>query len=134
MTLWDFIKNIFKKQSPQKARKDKVRSHIEEQLKKEEDIKRKRVEEKKHRERIYNLYNDSALFRDYLIEKQKFNEIYGKNVNCDICGWNCGLEVELYNYNGQTYCERHIPASRQIEHERKVIAGRHGAARNYIKK
>ena len=145
MTLWDIIKNIFKTQSPHQARKDTnsntrsssydVNSYKEEKLKKEEDDKREKIKEKEHRERVYNLSKDNASFRDYLSEKQKFNKIYGKNVNCDICGWNCGLDVELHNHNGQTYCEQHIPVSRQIEPpESKVIAGRHGAVRNIIKK
>jgi len=107
----NFIKNIFTKQSPQEEREYNVKSFSREQLIKEEDDKRRRIEEREHRGRIYKLWSDNASFRDYMIESQKFNNIYGKNVKCDICGWNCGLEAELYIYNGQTYCELYIPVS-----------------------
>jgi hypothetical protein len=94
----------------------------------------RKILEKEHRARIYQLWKDNGSFRDYLIEKQKFIEIYGKNVNCDICSWNCGLDIELHNYNGQTYCTQHIPPEMHREIERKVKAGRHGSSNDFIKK
>jgi hypothetical protein len=119
----------------ERAERTRIEQEQAEQIRLEEikDLEQKIVE-KEHRARIYQLWKDNESFRDYLIEKKKFNEIYGKNVNCDICSWNCGLDIELHNYNGQTYCTQHIPPEMHREIERKVKAGKHGASQDFIKK
>jgi hypothetical protein len=78
--------------------------------------------------RIDQLFKNN--FNEYLHERNKFEKQFGKSCKCDVCG-ECG--VELVVYNGQTYCKNHIPIERQ-RYERKVIAGRHGSAKSFIKK
>jgi hypothetical protein len=91
--------------------------------------KKEELKREEERKRIHVLYDEN--FKECLLEAPKFRDTFGKNVKCDVGGeWDC----DLFNYCGQTYCENHIPASSQIEHERKIIAGRHGAARDFIKK
>jgi hypothetical protein len=89
----------------------------------------RRAEERKHLIRIHKLYRED--FLEYLKQKQKFTDYFGKNIECDVCG---NWDDDLFHHRGQTYCEKHIPCSIQKENERKIIAGRHGASRDFIKK
>jgi hypothetical protein len=91
------------------------------------DVDKFRYDEKKYLKFIHKLYSEN--FREYLIEAQTFRKIYRKNVKCDVCGeW----ENDLCTYRDQTYCEKHIPVERPVEH--KITPGRHGSAINFIKK
>ena len=137
MSFWHTIKNLFKNHHKERdsiGSNEIQKSFILGQEKQKKDEEKKATEEIQDRARIYELWKNNSTFNEYLVEANKFNKIYGKNVRCDICGWNCGIDCDLSNYGGQTYCDQHIPASYQITHERKVTAGRHGTARNYIKK
>lgn len=142
MNIIEKIKHFFKKHigSKPETSKEHTPSNFRETTNNEKKIvpksyvdteaeEKRNAEEKAERKRIHTLYNEN--FREYLIEVQKFRDVFGKNVKCDVCdNW----ESDLFNYRGQTYCENHIPVSSQMEHERKITAGRHGAARDFIKK
>jgi hypothetical protein len=91
-------------------------------------LERKRLEQERLQQ-IHSLYESQ--FHDYLQEAQKFRHEFGKNIQCDVCGrW----DRNLIFYNNQTYCENCIPPSYDRTNERKIIAGRHGAATDFIKK
>jgi hypothetical protein len=106
-------------------------------IKKDLDVKetdKKTIAEQKNQiTHIRSLSEDSKTFVKYLQEVHRFNQEFGMNVKCDVCGkW--GDEIELYSHRNQTYCQNHIPPVIQREIERKVMAGRHGASRDFIKK
>ncbi len=116
------------KQRAEQRRLEKER--VEEQRKIEEiKAKERKILEKERLNHIHGLYQNE--FREYLIEAEHFRHEFGKNIKCDVCGkW----ESDLSNHRGQTYCEKCIPAEVHRENERKVIAGKHGASQDFIKK
>jgi hypothetical protein len=111
-------------------RAEEQRIKAEEQRKLDEIAANERkILEKERLRQIHGLYDDQ--YREYLKEAEKFRQEFGKNVQCDVCGkW----DGDLYVHRKQTYCEKCKPAGLQREHERKVIAGKHGASRDFIKK
>lgn len=78
--------------------------------------------------RIAGLWKEQ--YRNYLTEEHAFRIRFRKSPKCDVCGT---YGEELYLHRGQTYCERHLPVYRSTI-ESKVIAGKHGAATNFLKK
>lgn len=127
-------RNYPKPSSSEKKLRSPVFNRENENSTKKVEDKSLRIEERKYREQIFDLWNEGNSFNEYLLESTKFREIYGKNVKCDICGWECGMDADLINYNGQTYCRNHLPYIPSDEYERKIMAGKHGASNNFIKK
>jgi paraquat-inducible protein B len=92
--------------------------------------KERKIIEKERLMQIHAL-NRNETYIEYLKEAEKFRKEFGKDIRCCIGGeW----EVDLYVHRGQTYCEKHIPPEFHRENERKIIAGRHDSARDFIKK
>ncbi|WAC05898.1 MAG: hypothetical protein OS112_04515 [Methanoregula sp.] len=90
----------------------------------------RKIIEKEWLNQIYEL-NRNETYREYLIQAEKFRKEFGKDIKCGICGeW----KVDLFDHRGQTYCKKHIPIELDIVKEYKVIAGKHGASRDFIKK
>jgi hypothetical protein len=134
-------------QIAEQERLEKIKA--EEQRKKEENefhirkVEQERLEEIKNQERkvieidrirqIWELSQTDETIKESWVEASKFLKEFGKDVKCCVCSqW--GHEVDLYAHRGQTYCEKHIPPAFQRENERKIKAGRHGAANDHIKK
>ena len=131
------------KEQAEDIRFEELRAHkqvnqnklIEEQQAEPERLKKLRENERSaiEIERLKQIHalNQNETYIEYLREAERFRKDYDKNIKCDICGeW----ELGLINHRGQTYCERHIPTSRNTENEHKVMAGSHGSSRSYIKK
>jgi len=69
-----------------------------------------RANENEYREHIYKIWKDSKAYHEYLAEAELFKASFGKDVNCYVCGFDCGLDAKLYDWNDHRYCEEHLPA------------------------
>jgi hypothetical protein len=78
--------------------------------------------------RIQELWKNE--FREYIVEAHGYRMKYSKSCKCDVCG---AYTEELFLYQEQTYCVRHLPVERTVV-ERKVMAGSHGSARSFLKR
>jgi hypothetical protein len=104
------------------------RLHYEEQKKREQEEKL-RARELGRQQDIHGLYSDR--FHDYLLEAETFRKEFGKNVQCDICGrW----DRELFVHRNQTYCQQCLPPGSRQGPDRTVVAGKHGASIDHLKK
>jgi len=104
------------------------RSLYEEQKKKElaQELRARELERLKY---IHGFY--STQYLEYLHEAEIFRKEFGKNVKCDVCGrW----DGELFVHRSQTYCSQCLPGGSHPEHDRAVVAGKHGASIDHIKK
>jgi hypothetical protein len=104
------------------------RSLYEEQKKKElaQELRARELERLKY---IHGFY--STQYLEYLHEAEIFRKEFGKNVKCDVCGrW----DGELFVHRSQTYCSQCLPGGSHPGHDRAVVAGKHGASIDHIKK
>jgi hypothetical protein len=114
-----------RKKAEEKERLDRIRA--DEEIQKADE--RRRIENERLI-KIFSLQNENYL--EYLHEAEVFRKEFGKNIQCDVCErWDGN---ELIHYKNQTYCEKHLPPSYDRTPMRKVIAGRHGASKDYIEK
>jgi len=78
-----------------------------------------RTNEREYRAHLCKIWKKGKCFSDYLIEAEQFRTIFKKDVNCYVCGFECGCYAELYEWNGHLYCKKHLPYNQPTEGKKK---------------